>query len=454
MIQTPLCRVRSKLPGLRWAPGLGLFLILVSASAFPQQQPEGSGLPAPSAETQAAGDPEATADERRVIPNPVGRCPALLVVDVLKSPFSLLGKGLDKGAAKLEKGHALERAQDLQIRLQSKGIEPLFGGLGPGAALTLGVNISREHFRGTNARLEIPIRVSTNRYLQAGVLLEYPFVRADKLFLQTGFQYDYRPQEDFFGLGADSSELDRSNYKLDRRSAGILLGSRLRKNLLIGIPLRFQSTNVGRGTDPRLPDLQDRFAVDTLPGAVAGSELLSFGALLEWDYRNNPGIPTKGGVWRVEALSFQDTNSDDFRFMRYRVETAHYLPLGDEHGFVVRALAEINEEKGHSAVPFFEKPILGGKETMRGFREFRYRDDNALLFNVEYRWRIWQFADAVLFVDEGQVAADPGDFGISRFRNSHGLGFRFRSKQRQIFRVDVGHSGEGWRYYFTFSPKF
>jgi hypothetical protein len=60
----------------------------------------------------------------------------------------------------------------------------------------------------------------------------------------------------------------------------------------------------------------------------------------------------------------------------------------------------------------------------------------------------------VLFVDEGQVAADPGDFGISRFRNSHGLGFRFRSKQRQIFRVDVGHSGEGWRYYFTFSPKF
>jgi outer membrane protein assembly factor BamA len=175
---------------------------------------------------------------------------------------------------------------------------------------------------------------------------------------------------------------------------------------------------------------------------------------LEWDYRNSPTYPTKGGIWRLEAHYFRDTNEQDFRFMRYRVESAHYLPIGDEHGFAVRTLAIFNDNQGKSTVPFFEQAILGGGNTMRGFREFRFYDDNALLFNVEYRWQIWRFADAVLFVDEGQVANDPKDFSLEGFRNSHGIGLRFKSKRGQLFRVDVGHSSEGWRVYFTFSPTF
>ena len=386
---------------------------------------------------------------RRVIDEPIRRGVMLSLVDGLKFPLTQFGKALDKGLQKVERDHVLERAQDLEERAREQGIEPLFGGLGPGAGFAFGVNIFREHLLGTNLRLDIPLQYSTNGYAALGTRLTFPLLRDDRLFLRAEFRYQDRPQEDFFGLGPASLEADRTNFELEKRSLELTVGSRVSKGLVLGIRGGVSNANVARGTDNRFPDLQDRFAPSTLPGAEQGAELASAGAFLEWDYRNNPLDPTAGGIWTLEASYFRDTDAQDFRFMRYSLETAHYLPLDDEHGLAFRALGLFNEEKGRAAVPFFMKAVLGGKETMRGFREFRFYDDNALLFSAEYRWRIWKFADAILFVDEGQVAPEPGAFSISDFRNSHGIGLRFRSKRTaQILRVDVGHSKEGWRLYF------
>jgi outer membrane protein assembly factor BamA len=429
---------------------LSALALLLALPVYAQE----SGPPQEPQAANADGATQPGQTDRRVIDRPIRGSGSLAIVKVLKSPFHVLDKGIDKGLAKVEKGHLLERAEDLQVWLHKKGYQPLFGGLGMGAGFSLGVDVFRENLLGTGVRLDIPMQISTHRYVGLGGFLKFSFLPADKLFLKTGFEYQDRPQEDFFGLGNDSSEANRSNYELEKKSVEVTLGSRLRKNLILGFPVRFQNTNVGRGSDNRHPDLQDRFTVGGIPGAESGAELFSVGGFLEWDYRNNPAYPTWGGIWRMEAHYFRDTNDQDFRFMRYRVESSHYVPLDDEHGFAVRTLAVFNDNKGRSAVPFFEKAILGGGDTMRGFREFRFYDDSALLFNVEYRWQIWTFADAVLFVDEGQVARRPRDFSLEGFRNSHGLGLRFKSKRGQMFRVDVGHSSEGWRVYFTFSPKF
>jgi outer membrane protein assembly factor BamA len=411
----------------------------------------------PPQESQAANPgsvPEPDQAERRVVERPIRGRGSSGFMAALKSPFRLVDKGIDKGLGKVENAHLPERAEDLQVWLNKKGYQPLFGGLGMGSGFAVGVNVFRENLLGTGVRLDIPVQFSTHRYIGLGGYLTFPLLPADRLFLKTGFEYQDRPQEDFFGLGNDSLETNRSSYELEKKSVIVTLGSRLSKNLTLGFPVRFQNTNVGRGSDNRHPDLQDRFSVSGIPGAASGAEMFSVGSYLEWDYRNNPAYPTKGGIWRVEGLYFRDTNDQDFRFMRYRVESTHYVPLDDEHGFAVRALAVFNDAKGNSTVPFFERAILGGGDTMRGFREFRFYDDNALLFNVEYRWQIWRFADAVLFVDEGQVARDPRDFSLEGFRNSHGIGLRFKSKRGQVLRMDVGHSSEGWRFYVSFSPKF
>ncbi len=404
-----------------------------------------------AAEKEAPAPPDQP--RRRVIEGPIRETPALKVVHGLKLPFRLLGAGLDKGLQKAEQDHVIVQVQDLQESLSRKGYEPLFGGLGTGSGFSFGVNISRERFLGTSVRLDIPVQYSTNGYAGLGARLTFP-IKGDRLFLATDFEYQDRPQEDFFGIGPDSSEENRTNFELEKRSFKVTLGSQLRKGLRVGVRTGLMNANVGPGTDNRFPDLQSQFDVTLLPGGQSGAELFSVGPYLEWDYRNNPADPTRGGIWRVEATYFRDTDSQDFRFMRYSVDTAHYIPLSDEHVVAVRALGIFNEERGGSSVPFFMKAVLGGKDSMRGFREFRFYDDAALLFSAEYRWRIWKHADAVLFVDEGQVAPDIGALGIGKFRNSHGIGFRFKGKRSQLFRVDVGHSNEGWRVNFSFSPAF
>lgn len=391
---------------------------------------------------------------RRVIEHPIRPPAAQVLVDGLKYPFSQLGKALERGTLKVEKDHVLDRLQNLLEVLEQKGYQPLFGGLGTGAGFPIGVNLFRENFLGTGLRLDVPLQYSSNGYAGLGTHLTFPLLSGERLFLKAGLDYEDRPQEDFFGLGPSSSKADRSNFELEKRTVQITLAGRPFRGVTIGFPLAFFNGHVSPGTDDRFPDLQERFSAAALAGAERGAELVSGGVFLTWDYRDSVLRPRAGGMWALETAYVRDTEAQDFRFMRYRLETAHYLPLDDEHVVALRGLGIFNDEKGRAGVPFFLKAVLGGKETMRGFREFRFYDDNALLFSAEYRWRIWSFADAVLFVDEGQVAPEPGDFSWGNFRNSRGVGLRFQSERSQLTRVDVGHSREGWRFYVSFSPAF
>lgn len=396
--------------------------------------------------------PEAPA-RRRILRQPVRRAPALRLLDPLRFPFTLLGKGLDAGSRKVENEHVLERAQDLQALPIAKGYEPLVGGLGTGSGFAFGVNVHRKNFLGSGLHLEVPLQYSTKGYAGLGVAFTKFLSSRERLYLRTSFEFQDRPEDDFFGLGPTSAEPNRTTFRLQRREVAVELGARLGERLRIGFPLTAANVGVAAGRGTRFPDLQQRFTESQVPG-IFGSELVSFGAFFEWDYRNHPDLPTAGGRFYASTAYFQDTNRDDFRFLRWQAEFVQYLPLDDEHAVVLRALGIFNDRKGSARVPLSHKVFLGGRETLRGFRNFRFWDDQAVLFNAEYRWQVWKFADWVVFVDEGQVASELEKFSGAGFRHSHGVGIRFKSSRAQVFRVDVGHSVEGWRVYLSFRPIF
>ncbi|MBI3264487.1 MAG: BamA/TamA family outer membrane protein [Acidobacteria bacterium] len=403
---------------------------------------------------QSGSDQAPESERRRIVRQPIKRTGLLAVADGLKYPFHQFGRAFEMGLVKVERDHALERVGDLQQRLLAKGYQPLVGGMGPGAGFAFGVTVFRENFRGTSARLDLPLQYSTNGYVSLGASLAIPLGHDKGLVVKPDVEFQRRPQEDFFGLGPGSSQDDRSNFSLRQTKVGVTLSARLSERLRIGLPLGVSTATVSRGTDNLFPDLQTRFADVAIPGARTGADLVSVGTFLEWDFRNNPGNPTAGGRWRLDVAHSRDVGGQDFRFMRYAVEATHYLPLDDEHVLAARVLGVFNDEAAGAGVPFFLKATLGGKETMRGFREFRFYDDNAVLVSLEYRWRIWEFADAVLFVDEGQVAPEPRDFYLGGFRSSQGAGLRFKSDQAQILRVDIGRSREGRRLYISFASRF
>jgi outer membrane protein assembly factor BamA len=95
-------------------------------------------------------------------------------------------------------------------------------------------------------------------------------------------------------------------------------------------------------------------------------------------------------------------------------------------------------------VPFFYQPTLGGSQTLRGFREFRFRDRNSLALTAEYRWEASWLLDGAFFVDAGKVAFDRQDLNLRDLDVSYGVGFRIHSNSAFAARLDLAFSREGF----------
>lgn len=434
--------------------GLGVLLLLIFAGSVTASLAQEAGEEPDDGEVRPIEGQAQNSDQeptrRRILTEPVSRSGGLRLADGLKKPFNLFGRALGAGALQVEKNHALARLNDLFAAAVARGYEPLFGGLGTGAGFAFGVNLVRKDLLPRGWKWEVPLEYSTNNFAGFGAYLTIPVLHSEKMSFRTGFHYWDRPEEDFYGFGPRSAEEDRSNFRVEKRVFTALLETRPRANLLVGFPVSFSNTGISEGEDDLFPNLGEQFETSSIPG-VAEADLFSVGVFLDWDFRNHEFLPTAGGRVRVETTYFRDTGGQDFRFTRYSLEAAEYIPLDDEHVLVFRGLAVVNDEKGNARVPLSEMAILGGRQTMRGFREFRFRDDNAILLNFEYRWQVWKYADMILFFDEGQVAPEPGDYSLSNLRSSRGIGLRFRGKESQMLRIDGGHSKEGWRLYLSFN---
>ena len=65
-------------------------------------------------------------------------------------------------------------------------------------------------------------------------------------------QYYEFPQEDFFGIGMDSLESNRTNYRLEAYESGVTVRWKPSR-LQFGGGVAYLSPRIGRGTDSRTP---------------------------------------------------------------------------------------------------------------------------------------------------------------------------------------------------------
>jgi outer membrane protein assembly factor BamA len=137
------------------------------------------------------------------------------------------------------------------------------------------------------------------------------------------------------------------------------------------------------------------------------------------------------------------------------VEASHFLPIVEDNWVIaLRGWAAFSQTSGGNVVPFYLLPSLGGKNTLRGYYDFRFHDRDMEVFNAESRWGLFTHLDVALFVDTGKVAPRPSDLDFSHFKTSYGFGLRVHTRQATVGRVDVGHSQEGWRVIFKMNDPF
>src|SRR4029077_7342328 len=137
-----------------------------------------------------------------------------------------------------------------------------------------------------------------------------------------------------------------------------------------------------------------------------------------------------------------------FSFNRLSLLGEQYIPFFNRKRVIaLRAKTELSFHSANQVVPFYLQPTLGSDTELRGFRRYRFYDENAIALTAEYRGEIDTGFDMALFADGGNVFHDPGDLSLSRLKSSAGFGFRVKNQneRRAIARLDIGFSREGFQ---------
>jgi outer membrane protein assembly factor BamA len=122
--------------------------------------------------------------------------------------------------------------------------------------------------------------------------------------------------------------------------------------------------------------------------------------------------------------------------------------------FALRARTTLTDAAAGQVLPFYMQPVLGGSDDLRGFRPFRFADQNMLNLTAEYRWEVFSGLDMAIFFDAGKVFPTHGQLNFSHLEGCGGFGLRFNVLDRTFIRMDFGWSREGFQVWFKFNDVF
>ena len=334
--------------------------------------------------------------------------------------------------ATLENGlHRFAQFSTSVARIQSgrKGFHFAGGDFPTGAGFAYGIgftdlavgSIYADPDRSNRVDVNAVAAYSTSEYVQLSGDLALRNLGGSPITLDVRGKFFEHPKEDFYGLGSGSDEINRTSYLLRSTDVGADLTWHPAGGLRVGAGVAYLMPSIGSGRDSRFPSTDELFDPSALSGFEDQPDFLRLSARVAYDGRDNARLPRVGGYYGVHFTDFRDQDLETFDFRRIDVDLQQYLPWFQGYRVLaLRAAATMTEaDTGHD-VPFYYMPNLGGGERLRGFREFRFRDRNSLLFTAEYRWEAWWALDMALFAEAGKVTFDRRDLDLT------GLGSRIR----------------------------
>jgi len=391
---------------------------------------------------------EPAPEERIVTPEEVDRAVhpnRTLPLRILFYPHRVVSSGMEKGLVSFESHHMRERIQLGKQYLLDRGIIPLFGGLGEGAGFGGGA-IYRLYDR-ENHGLQFLGRASFKGYQEAELQWK---ASAKRLELSTEASYQWRPQENFYGLGHDSNRLQRTDFALRQTWVGARIQVQPTDFFQLGSCYKHAWLSTRAGTNPAFSSPDDFFS--ELPGYGRQIRLRSIG--LYSDLISIPRDYDWGGAAHVGA-SYQRGVGNRVRYFSYEAQLEGRLPvIRDRSALVGQASIELNRERhGSEPLPFFLQPHIGGSSTLRGYPLDRFYGRNLALLTLEYRYALHPNLHTAFFFDEGQIFNRSSELSWLNWHRTYGLGFRLKSGRGSVLGIELGRSGEGWSMHITFGDR-
>lgn len=364
----------------------------------------------------------------------------------------LKSEGPEKGEKvfnRIQKNQIFER-----ITGEIEGWRIKMGGLIPYSGFSLGPEYYR-HFWHEQAVLQSTLVGSYKEFYKFDTNFRLPSLAGDHAFiLLDGTTLSY-PRVDYYGPGPDSSKHGRSDYSLEETGFSGTAGVKPFRYLRMGVTGGYLLTHVGPGQEDELASTDKIFNEQTTPGIESPSNFAQGGGFLQFDWRDRPGDPAHGGNYTARYTDYDDVRRGAYSFQRLDLDIEQYFGfLNDQHVIALRGRVAATEAWNGDRVPFYLEPTLGGPDDLRGFRAFRFYDNNAAVLNGEYRWNLIGSLGMALFVDAGQVYDSWHQVNFRRLHKDYGFGFRVKARNGVFMRIDTAFSGEGVLVWARFNNVF
>jgi len=254
-------------------------------------------------------------------------------------------------------------------------------------------------------------------------------------------EFVWRPDFVFTGVGPDSVS-DEYWFGARQTEVEASLRTSLKDLNRVSFGLFYRNVMIEGGDSPSVDDTSAPFAGDlqkNMPGYGETYNLLTARLRFELDTRSPDRVFTPGSGLRLELFGSisVDPGDPELSFARFGAEAAGFLDLsGINHVVALRLYAEMLETIGDSVVPVTERITLGGAEHMRGFLDGWLRGDSALVLTLDYRYPVWTFLDANLFVSFGNVFNGRyEEIQIKKMMMCWGIGLRSNTSRDVSFDV-------------------
>lgn len=365
--------------------------------------------------------------------------------------------GMEAGLAWLEDGHWLQR-----ISAGWNGFLPSMGGFPSGSGQAFGVSWSKSgvgtrypnEFTPNRVDLRWWTAVSLRGYFLSLFETSIHRIAGTPLHLSVHGGWQRNAEERFFGIGPDTLEEDRTEYKIETGALGTVLWWQAPSWFYVGGGVGLRNPLVRDSNDDAFPPIGEQFPPSDVPGLLVQPDFVTYDGFVQIDWRNR-GNPYRGGLYAVRWTQWNDQDFGRFDFGELDIELQQYFPfLMNKRVIALRARTILTDTRAGQEVPFYSMPRLGGDKDLRGYQYARFTDRNMLSLTAEYRAEVWLAMDLALFVDAGKVFSDRADLDFNDLRTDYGFGLRLKTARSTFLRTDFAFGGEGLQIYFTFDNSF
>lgn len=266
------------------------------------------------------------------------------------------------------------------------------------------------------------------------------YTKKEKFYFKGRLTFSRYPDL-YYGIGENTPLSNETKYDSRRTVAEFNVLKSISHRCFLGIVLRYSNYNILQGSS------DSNLVFDEL----TSSKSAGGGLRLMTDNRNNLLNTTDGNY---SDISVSYNHSDNRDYVKFGLDLRMYNTFNKKHTLALRFLGLMNL---NYTPPFYDMSLLGGDNQVRGYLLGRYRDNNLVTLQSEFRsiiYRRWGYA---IFGGISGVASSIKTMEFLYPKINYGAGLRFMidRKEKTNLRLDYARGNDGSDgFYISFGEAF